>query len=441
MSVEEVRGWLRQGLGKDFRWPQIERQGRLIDVRAQSWQVTGLKAPIGAVCQAQSSDGRVHQAQVTELRGGVTMLVPWGEGAGLQCGSVVTVVSLRWLMGLGPGILGRVIDGQGQVLDGDPTWAVDEWRALEAEPPEAMSRPLIRQPVETGLRTMDGLLTLGQGQRVGIMAQPGVGKSTLLGMLARSPGFDVAVVALIGERGREVREFLELALGSQGRQRSVVVCATSDSSALARIRAALLATTIAEYFRDRGKNVLLLMDSLTRYARALREQALAQGELPARRGYPASVFSRLPGLLERAGTSVRGSVTALYTLLAEDAAGEDPITEEVKGILDGHVLLSRALAAKGHYPAIDVLNSVSRVMPQLVDKEHLEQARRFKAHWAKYQEIELLLQVGEYRTGQDKEADLAIQNQPSMREFLQQPNGEFVGWGQTRDALRSVCGS
>lgn len=437
MSVEEVRRWLQWARLKPPTWPVLARQGRLSQIRANAWSVTGLQAPIGAVCQARALDGRLHKAQITELRGDVSILAPLGDAVGLTCGCLVTVISQGWKIGLGPDILGRVLDGHGFPLDGRAGWSVEEWRGLDAEPPAALSRPLIRHRVETGVRALDGLMTLGKGQRIGIMAQAGVGKSTLLGMLGRSAGFDTVVVALIGERGREVREFLELALGERGRRRSVVICATSDSSAQARIHAAHLATTIAEYFRDRRQSVLLMMDSLTRYARALRERALAAGELPARRGYPASVFAQLPGLLERAGTSTKGSITALYTLLAEDAAGDDPITEEVRGILDGHILMSRSLAAQGHYPAIDLLNSISRVMPQVAETEHLARARQFRSQWAKYQEIELLLQVGEYQEGQDAIADLAIKNRPAMQSFLQQAAHEFVDWGQMQAELSS----
>jgi type III secretion protein N (ATPase) len=294
-----------------------------------------------------------------------------------------------------------------------------------------MRRRLIDAPLSTGIRLVDALTTLGEGQRLGIFAPAGVGKSTLLGMFARGTSCDVNVIVLIGERGREVREFIEFILGEQGMARSVIVCATSDRSAVERAKAAYVGTAIAEHFRDQGLRVLLMMDSLTRFARAQREIGLASGEPPTRRGFPPSVFAELPRLVERAGMGDNGSITALYTVLAEDESGSDPIAEEVRGLLDGHLLLSRELAARNQYPAVDVLNSLSRVMTQIVGREHLDLAGQLRRLLAKYQEIEPLLQVGEYRAGSDAVADEAVSRIDAIRAFLAQETADVTDFQQS----------
>jgi type III secretion protein N (ATPase) len=283
---------------------------------------------------------------------------------------------------------------------------------------------MIEEPLDTGVRVIDGLMTIGEGQRVGIFAPAGVGKSTLLGMLARGAACDVNVVVLIGERGREVREFIELILGKEGMAKSVVVCATSDRSSIERAKAAYVGTAIAEYFRDQGMRVLLMMDSLTRFARAQREIGLSAGEPPTRRGFPPSIFAELPRLLERAGMGSVGSITAFYTVLAEDEEGNDPVSEEVRGILDGHIVLSRAIAARNHYPAIDVLNSLSRVMTLVASSAHCSGAGRVRKLMAKFNEIELLLQIGEYQQGTDPLADEAISHHDAIEQFLIQGTDE-----------------
>jgi type III secretion protein N (ATPase) len=301
-----------------------------------------------------------------------------------------------------------------------------------------MRRRLIEAPLFTGVKVIDGLLTLGEGQRMGIFAPAGVGKSTLMGMLARGAQCDVSVIALIGERGREVREFIELILGKEGMARSVVVCATSDRSSIERAKAAFVATAIAEYFRDQGQRVLLMMDSLTRFARAQREIGLAAGEPPARRGFPPSIFAELPRLLERSGMGESGSITALYTVLAEDESGVDPIAEEVRGILDGHMILSRRLAAKNQFPAIDVLASLSRVMPQVARPAHITAAGTLRSMMAKYDEVEMLLQVGEFKKGNDPLADKAVDRIAAIRAFLGQKTSELLPIAQTFEQLASV---
>jgi type III secretion protein N (ATPase) len=314
-----------------------------------------------------------------------------------------------------------VIDSMGNPLDGRGPLDGAGRRPIYADPPSPMTRPLLVNRLDTGVRVVDALMTLGEGQRMGVFAPAGVGKSTLMGMFARGTRCDLNVIALIGERGREVREFVEQILGEDGMARSIVVCATSDRSSIERVKAAYAATAIAEYFRDAGKRVLLMMDSLTRFARAQREIGLAAGEPPARRGFPPSIFAELPRLLERAGLSERGSITALYTVLAEDESAGDPIAEEVRGILDGHMILSREIAARNQYPAIDVLGSLSRVMPQVTDASHLKSAARVRRLMAKYREIEPLLQLGEYREGNDPVADDAVRANDEIREFLSQP--------------------
>lgn len=416
----------------------VQRVGRVVEVLPTVFTASGLHAPVGAVCEIRDGSRTYGMAEVTAVHGSLTRLMPLGSTLGLRSGLRVHVLHQRSEVAVGPDLLGRVLDGHGHPIDGESALIPEGIRPLEAPPPNAMTRPPISMIAPTGVKAIDGLLTLGEGQRLGVMAPAGVGKSTLMGMLARSQAFDVAVIALIGERGREVLEFLEQALGPEGRRQSVVVCATSDTSAMERAHAAKAATTIAEYFRDQGKRVLLMMDSLTRYARALREIGLAAGEIPARRGYPASVFADLPKLLERTGTSADGSITAIYTLLAEDETASDPITEEVRGILDGHILLSRKLAAKGHYPAIDTLNSISRLMSQLVDEPHQEAARVMRSMLAKHQEIELLIQTGEYREGQDPQGDRAIHLHESIIEFLQQRTDTLEDMPTTIEHLKAI---
>ncbi|MDQ3035512.1 MAG: FliI/YscN family ATPase, partial [Myxococcota bacterium] len=328
------------------------------------------------------------------------------------------------------GVLGRVLGGLGEPIDGGPEIEGEAWDVMRA-PPSPMSRPRIARPLPSGVRAIDALLTVGEGQRVGLFAGSGVGKSTLLGQIARQSDADVFVVCLIGERGREVVEFLEDALGEEGRSRGVVVCATSDMPALVRMRSAWVATAIAEWFRDRGKRVLLMMDSVTRFARAGREVGLAAGEPPARRGYPPSVFAMLPQLLERSGTSEKGSITAFYTVLVEGGDMEEPIADEVRGILDGHVVLDRALAARGRWPAIDPLLSLSRVMDRVTTSEHRDAAAKLRAHLALYEAKRDLVMLGAYKKGSDPKLDAALARIDAIETFLRQSTTERADFGQT----------
>jgi type III secretion protein N (ATPase) len=342
---------------------------------------------------------------------------------------------------VGDGLLGRVIDSLGEPIDGLGPLDVDEknTRPIFADPPSPMTRRMIEKQMSTGVRVIDAMTTFAEGQRIGIFAPAGVGKSTLLGMLARGAQSDINVIALIGERGREVREFVELIMGEQGMARSVVVCATSDRSSIERAKAAYVATAIAEHFRDEGRRVLLMMDSLTRFARAGREIGLAAGEPPARRGFPPSVFAELPRLLERAGMGETGSITALYTVLAEDESGNDPIAEEVRGVLDGHLILSREIAAKNRYPAIDVLGSLSRVMPQVVSREYLAASTRLRQLLAQHRDVEMLLQVGEYQAGSNPLADEAIAKIESIIAFLSQPTDHYADPADTAAQLAQLA--
>jgi len=340
-------------------------------------------------------------------------------------------------IGAGKALLGRVLDALGNVIDGGPAPQGLTQVPIYRDSPNPLTRTPIRLPFHTGVRAIDTTLTVGQGQRVGIFAAAGGGKSTTLGMLARAAA-DVNVIVLVGERGREVREFIEDSLGPEGMKKSVVVVATSDRPALERSRVAYAGTAVAEYFRDQGLQVLLMMDSVTRFARALRDVGLAVGEPPARRGYPPSVYSAMPTLFERSGNNERGSITAFYTVLLEDDEA-DPIGDEVRSILDGHIYLSKKLAAANHYPAIDVLTSASRTMPRVVTAEHRQAAGVLRSRLAKYQEVELLVQIGEYKSGTDPDADVAINSMPAIRSLLQQPASEVCPFNDSIQTLMELA--
>jgi len=365
--------------------------------------------------------------------------VPLGDISGVGPDDSVESTGSSLLVGVGPALMGRVLDGLGRPIDARPAPKSLKQVRVDAPPPHALSRPLIDAPMATGVRAIDALLTLGVGQRVGLFAGSGVGKSTLLGAIARGTAADVVVVALVGERGREVTEFLHHSLGEAGRAKSVVVVATSDACALERLRAAQVATAISESFRDEGKNVLLLVDSITRVARAQREVGLAAGEPPTRRGYPPSVFALLPKLLERTGRAANGSITAIYTVLVEGEDMDEPIADEVRGILDGHIVLSRELALRGHYPAIDMVQSISRVMPSVVDAEHKVLAARLRQSIALYEEKRDLIVLGAYAKGSDPAVDRAIAQRPRVESFLQQDASTLVSFAETRQALLELA--
>ena len=415
---------------------RVRQSGKIIEVIGTLIKVAGLDLQLGELCELRAADGTLLQhGEVIGFTRDYALVSPFARLAQVSRSTQVIGLGRPLSVKVGDKLLGRVIDSLGEPIDGLGPIDIDTTRPIFADPPSPMTRRLIERSMATGVRAIDALTTIAEGQRMGIFAPAGVGKSTLLGMLARGAQCDINVIALIGERGREVREFVELILGLQGMARSVVVCATSDRSSIERAKAAYVATAIAEHFRDEGKRVLLMMDSLTRFARAGREIGLAAGEPPARRGFPPSIFAELPRLLERAGMGEKGSITALYTVLAEDESGSDPIAEEVRGVLDGHLILSREIAAKNRYPAIDVLGSLSRVMPQVVSREYLAASTRLRELLAQHRDVEMLLQVGEYQAGSNPLADEAIAKIDAMTAFLSQPTDHYADPAETAAAL------
>jgi ATP synthase in type III secretion protein N len=367
------------------------------------------------------------------------LLSPIGDTQGVSPRTEVRRTGRVQSIAVGQGLQGRVLDGLGNFIDGRSEGFVPEtWYPVYKNPPDPMKRRVIDRPLPTGLRAIDGLLTLGEGQRMGIFAAAGGGKSTLLSMLVKGADVDVTVLALIGERGREVREFIEHGLGPEGMARSVIVVATSDRSPMERAKAAFVATAIAEYYRDQGKRVLFLMDSVTRFARAQREIGLAAGEPPTRRGFPPSVFATLPKLMERVGMDDKGSITALYTVLVEGDDMNEPVADETRSILDGHIILSRKLAAAGHYPAIDILTSKSRIMDAITSRDHVAMARKINAWLAAYSDVELLVKVGEYKQGSDPESDVAIAKYKPINSFLQQDTDEVEAFDATLRKLSEL---
>jgi type III secretion protein N (ATPase) len=378
-------------------------------------------------------------AEIVGFQQGEALAVPLGDPHGIGPDDVVEATGQALSVSAGPALLGRVVDGLGRPMDGRPAPSGLVPVLVDRAPPTPLSRRPVSAPFETGVRAIDGLITLGVGQRVGLFAGSGVGKSTLLGAIARGASADVVVVALVGERGREVGEFLEQSLGETGRRRAVVVVATSDAPPVERLRAAQVATAYAEHFRDLGKSVLLLVDSVTRFARAQREIGLAAGEPPARRGYPPSVFTLLPRLLERSGQGERGAITAIYTVLVEGSDMEEPIADEVRGILDGHIVLDRRLAARGHYPAIDVLQSLSRVMPNVTAKPHQAAAQRTRALLSAYEEKRDLIALGAYAKGSDARLDQAITAAPDIERFLRQEPSVVEASATTLSSLKGIA--
>ncbi len=416
------------------------RRGRVLQAFGTTIRVVGIDARIGQQCDlVDPESGAVVPAEVVGLADGVALLTPLAGLQGLSASAEVVVSSEQLSVPVGDELLGRVLDASGRPLDGGPALpARMARRAVFGDAPDPLSRAPIDRPFVTGVRAIDALMTVGVGQRVGVFAAAGVGKSTLLGMLAKQSRSDVAVIALIGERGREVREFIDDCLGELGMQRSVVVVATSDRPAMERVRAAHTATAIAEGFRAQGANVLLMMDSVTRFARALREIGLSIGEPAVRRGFPPSVFAELPRLFERAGNGARGSITAFYSVLVEDEDTSDPVGEEVRSILDGHIVLSRKLAQAEQFPAIDVLSSLSRVFPRVTDVAHRKAAGAVRELLAKFAEVEFMVQVGEYKSGSDPLADRAIQRLPAIRALLGQRQDEASEFDATVRAFAGV---
>ncbi|MDR2935585.1 MAG: FliI/YscN family ATPase [Candidatus Adiutrix sp.] len=416
-------------------------EGRVTKVVGLVIEGDGPAASVGEVCHIYPVDSRPPiEAEVVGFREGVIQLMPAGEMSGLTPGSRILSTGRPAVTQVGPELLGRVVDGLGRLIDGRGPINISENYPVHARPGNPLARDRITEAMDVGVRSINALLTIGRGQRVGIFAGSGVGKSTLLGMIARHMKADVNVIALIGERGREVMEFIEKDLGPEGLARSVVVAATSEQPALVRMRGAYVATAIAEYFRDQGRHVILMMDSATRYAFAAREVGLSIGEPATTRGYTPSVFSRLPGLLERAGNWPHGSITGLYTVLVDGDDMNEPVADAMRSILDGHIVLRRDLAAKNHYPAIDALSSISRLMTDLADRDQLAAAGRFKDCLATYQRNEDMINLGAYQKGANPEIDQALERYPHLMNFLRQPFDEAVNLGEARADLLRVAG-
>lgn len=409
---------------------------RVLGLTAES---RGLFAPVGGCCEIHSRDGQRLRAEVVGFRQEHVIVAPCGDIRGISAGDRILYRGARACVRVGPGLIGHVIDSEGKMLDGGTVMA----RGVEVPLHRSPGNPLLRRRVDkalvTGVRAIDSLLTVGRGQRMGIFSGSGVGKSVLLGMIARNTDASVVVLGLIGERSREVREFVERNLGAEGLRRSVVVAATSEEPALKRIQAALVATAVAEYFRDAGHDVLLLMDSLTRVAMAQRELGLSCGEPPATKGYPPSVFAMIPRLLERAGPAERGSITGFYSVLVEADDRHDPIADSSRGVLDGHLWLSREAAERGFFPAIDPLYSLSRVQPNVVDAEHLAAAMEVRAHISRYRQVEDLIRLGAHVPGADRAVDESVRLFPKIEAFLRQDKGEAIDFARTVKGLKALA--
>jgi FliI/YscN family ATPase len=414
------------------------RSGTIVEAVGLAVEVEGLGGTVGELVTMPTVQGPVP-AEIVGFRGARALLMPLGDVAGLTAGTRVEAQGQPLSAPVGDALLGRILDGLGRPMDGKGPLLGRRRPLVNAAPPDPLRRAPVDRPLPTGVRVIDSVLTCGRGQRIGIFAGSGVGKSTTLGMIARHAAADVNVICLVGERGREVREFMERDLGDEGLRRSVVVVATADAPALVRIKACWVATAIAEAFRDEGRDVLLMMDSVTRLAMAQREAGLAAGEPPALRGYPPSVFALLPRLLERAGCGESGAITAFYTVLVEGDDLTEPVTDTARGTLDGHIVLSRALAGENHFPAVDVLNSLSRVMPAVVPQEHLDAAGRLRALLAAYQDARDLISVGAYVTGSDPRVDRAVRRLPAIHQFLRQRPGETTPFDETVRRLQELA--
>ena len=443
LTTNRTAHWLRhieQFQKRVERVPPPPVEGVLTRMIGLTLEAAGCQAAVGDRCDVMATDGTRIEAEVVGFAGDRLYLMPTGDIHGLKPNARVIPRTGAEMVAVGPELLGRIIDGAGQPLDGRGALECEGRVRLTGAPINPLARQPISEPLDVGVRTINSVLTVGRGQRVGLFAGSGVGKSVLLGMMARYTSADVIVVGLIGERGREVKEFVERILGPEGLRRSVVVATPADNPPLMRLHGAWRATAIAEYFRDQGKSVLLIMDSLTRVAQAQREIGLAIGEAPATKGYPPSVFARIPQLVERAGNGAEGSgsITAFYTVLTEGDDQQDPIADSSRAILDGHIVLSRRIAESGQYPAIDVEASISRAMHEIVPHEHSAMARRFRQSLSMYQQNRDLIAIGAYAKGSDPRIDAAIAQWPNMQAFLQQDMRQKVGYQESLEALSQL---
>jgi flagellum-specific ATP synthase len=416
-----------------WRW-----SGRVVEANGQTIEAEGPLCSVGECCEIVDGDGLRHRAEVIGFRGRHVLAMPLEATQGIRYGDALLAMGVTPQIAVGEQMEGRVLNALGAPLDELPAPRVSEMWPLDGMVPHPMEREPIKEPLQTGLRVLDGMLTVGRGQRVGIFGGSGVGKSTLIGMMTRNTAADLTVVGLVGERGREVREFVEDSLGEEGRKRSVVLVSTSDQSPLLRMRAAMAATAVAEYYVAKGKHVLLVLDSLTRYAMAAREIGLAAGEPPASKGYTPSVFARLAKLVERAGNFRNGSITAFYTVLMEGDDQQDPVVDAVRSLLDGHVVLSRSMAAGGWYPPVDVLDSLSRLMPAVTTAKHRAQASMARRLLAAHARSEDLIRIGAYKAGTDDDLDRAMRAMPMLREFLEQGSKERVSMEDTITRLDAM---
>lgn len=411
--------------------------GKVKEVIGLTIQVEGLKSFVGEVCQIILNKNEIIEAEVVGFKGDTALLMPLGDLRGVNSGALVKPTGKSLSVKVGPELLGKILDGLGNVIDEEELDLKDEYNIYNA-PPNPLKRKRITEIMPTGVKAIDGLITCGEGQRIGIFAGSGVGKSTLLGMMSRYCESDVNVIALIGERGREVLDFIESNLGEEGLKKTIVVCATSDQPALIRLKGAFVATAIAEYFRDQGKKVMLMMDSVTRFAMAQREVGLAIGEPPATKGYTPSVFAMLPQLLERSGTSDKGSITAFYTVLVEGDDMNEPIADAVRGILDGHIILTRKIAEKNHFPAIDVQKSVSRLMKEIVSKQHYRAASELRDNLATYEKAEDLINLGAYKRGSNIKIDRAVKLNSEIEKFLKQTVEERIHYDEVVQNITKI---
>jgi type III secretion protein N (ATPase) len=440
MSLEHIAANMRNALKT---CQTIKLHGRIVQVTGTVVRAIIPKVKLGELCILKNSGGENSiPAEVIGFEQDIALLAPIGDMQGVSIHTQVTATGEMLRVGVGEDLKGCVLDGVGRIQSkgSQEHVTIQEHYPLMNKAPDPLTREMVHQPLSLGIRALDGLVTCGVGQRIGIFAGAGVGKSSLLSMLIKHADADVYVVALIGERGREVREFMEESLGPEGMEKTVLVVATSDRPPIERLKAAYVATAVAEYYRDQGKKVLLLMDSLTRFARAQREIGLAAGEAPARRGYPPSVFSELPKLVERAGCAVSGSITAFYTVLIEGDDMSDPVGDEVRSLLDGHIVLSRDLASANHYPAIDTLGSLSRLMNKLVSPAQRDAAAHIRNLLSKHKDIEFLVRVGEYQRGADPEADEALDKIELIRAFLKQKPDEHTNYLETVSWLNNLAG-